>query len=115
MTKIDRLNEIESLKENIAAITATFCQDNRYQTFYSNNCDAISGCVGVWRYCVDAAEAFTAVEHGLHVHWDGEWIDAVDKFCDAMHEAAAPVADRNPSLELTRMAWSCIKSALKLH
>ena len=75
----------ESLKENIAAISATFHVHRKYNKFYEANRDALSGFVGIWNLCVEAAEAFTKAEKALKIEWDGDWIGAIDDFVEAIY------------------------------
>jgi hypothetical protein len=103
--------KITTREENIAAITATFHQDKRWRSFYETNRDALSGFPGIWVYCVEAGRAFTVAEKKIGVEWDGEWIDAIEAFSDALFVAAKPLNQK----ELEEQAVTSIKAALYLH
>ena len=75
-----------SLKENIAAVSAVFHQHRDYPIVYAKLGQQFGGFPGLWKYCVYLAEEFTAVEVKDDTDWDGEWIDAIDRYVDSVVE-----------------------------
>jgi hypothetical protein len=71
------------LQDNIAAISAQFHMNNvAYSKFYQKHGEAMGGFPAIWRFCVEAADAFTQVEFSVRSNTEcrREWIDAVDLY-----------------------------------
>jgi hypothetical protein len=94
-------------KENIAAISAVFHQHTEYDSFYLRVGAQLGGFPGLWRYCVQAADAFLFAEE-CHFAEDYEYVKAVDNFVDLIISVEVlPTRD-----ELRHLAETAIVSAI---
>lgn len=79
--------------ENIAAISAVFHTDKRYEEFYNKYGPALDGFPGIWNMVSDAAIGFSEAEMALQLNpettfeWGNqvEWIDMIDSFVDRLY------------------------------
>jgi len=66
------------LHENISALSAEFHTNQGFSVFYDNHGPTLDGFPGIWKYMVEAAEAFTIVDTEFA---DQEhWIDSITEF-----------------------------------
>jgi len=81
--KTGKEDHLRAAVENAAAISDYFhCQKERFQRFYDEHADALSGFPGIWKLCGDAGIALAIAERKLKIEWgeDAEWIDTVQAF-----------------------------------
>lgn len=75
------MTDLKSYGENVAAIAARLHEDKEtYQGIYDNLADQLSGFVGIWRLCADAAAVFSEEEALYTAGEDFDWIAAIDGY-----------------------------------
>jgi hypothetical protein len=62
---------------------------------------------------VEAAEVFTAAEKQLKIKWDGQWIEAIQDFVDALFKEGTAVTNHEPTKPFDKLAERCIKQTLE--
>jgi hypothetical protein len=73
--------DILNLTETVAAISAEFHADSRFEDWYTKHKDTLGGFVGIWRYCGEAAIAFEAAwEDYPFEETEADWTDCVTAF-----------------------------------
>ena len=96
------------LLENTAAISAELhTEEKRFRQFYDNNGASMGGFPGIWKYCVEMAEEFTAADE-KHKSEDC-WIDAIFSYVERVMEADEVPTNK----ELYALAVKAIKSVNK--
>lgn len=106
MELIQKLQLDESLKENIAAVSAGIHGNEKaYRQLYDEHRDHIGGFTGIWTFCVHAAECFTQAEHEIVTPdpdgWQ-DWISAIDDFVDALLQDPIGMGIRATAIERAR-------------
>jgi len=95
----------ERRAENIAAVTAELHGDVRYQAFYETHGASFGGFPGIWRYCIEVADAFTRVEVEIAGNPDA-WLDAVTEFVELLLSSSETRCIHGDEVEaVARQAW----------
>ena len=111
-TTTTKSNDYEhALIDNAVAISAQIHSSSDYSAFYMRIGRTISGVSGIWRLCIDAAEEFTKqelrilAEDDVDDFYSFEWLEAVDKYADAILKLEKNELNR---LSLERLAHQIV-------
>ena len=104
---------------NVAAVTTSFVQDNRYGPLYEAQKDAIGGFPALWRFCAQAGEQFSKAEDKLASDaefglFEFEWISAVDTYVESLYNIMSDkglTVDQVTDDELFTLAGLAIEGA----
>ncbi|HEY4899761.1 MAG TPA: hypothetical protein VIH91_02965 [Terriglobales bacterium] len=92
------------LLHNAVAISALVHRSSDYAAF----CRRVPGLPGIWSLCIDAAEEFTKQELRIRSQeetddtYSFEWLDAIDKYADAILKLEPTELDRSSLGRLAR-------------
>jgi hypothetical protein len=110
------------LLHNAVAISALIHGSSDYSAFYMRVGRTVAGFPGIWSLCIEAAEEFTKQE--LRISAEGEandtysfeWLDAIDKYADAILKIEANQLDRSNLERLAhRAVWGDVGNQCPLH
>lgn len=102
----ERYNEIMTTRaeETIAAVSAVFHGDARWEQFYDTHGEYLDGFPGIWRYCREAGNVLSSVYTDAD---DSPWIETVDAFVDQLYLKALdgePITSRRDLLSAAHAA-----------
>ena len=104
-------NYSQSLLDNAVAISAQIHGCSDYSAFYMRIGRTVAGFPGIWSLCIEAAEEFTKqelrilAEDEVDDFYSFEWLDAVNKYADAIMKLEKNELDR---LSLERLAHQIV-------
>jgi len=107
-----------ALLHNAVAISALVHRSSDYASF----CRRVPGLPGIWSLCVDAAQEFTKQELRIRSQeetddtYSFEWLDAIEKYADAILKMEANQLDRSNLERLAhRAVWGDFGNECPLH
>jgi hypothetical protein len=104
----DAENFSQCLLHNAVAISAQIHGSSDYSAFYMRIGRTVAGFPGIWSLCIEAAEEFTKQELRIREEeetndiYSFEWLDAIDKYSDAILKLEPTELDRSSLERLAR-------------